>query len=66
MTVAHIDSHCTELSGIAFLTLQPAFPSSLPQETFKYLKTAVRIHLAVLSPRFRFPGNLNHSPHGTV
>lgn len=59
-------SHQNLPSHQAFLTLQPAFPASLPQETFKYLKTAVRIHRVVLSPRFRFPGNLNHFPHGMV
>lgn len=37
------------LSSAEFLTLHPIFPLSLPRQTFKYLKTAVRIHFRVLS-----------------
>lgn len=37
------------LSSAEFLTLHLIFPLSLPGQTFKYLKTAVRIHFRVLS-----------------
>lgn len=51
----------TWLSSAVLLTSQPTFPLSLPQQTFKYLKTAVRIHLDVLSSRFKVPSSLSHS-----
>lgn len=51
-------------SSAVFLTLHPIFPLCLPQQTFKYLKTAVRIHLDVLSSRFQVPSSLNHRSRG--
>lgn len=56
----------TLLSRAVFLTLHPLFPLCLPQQTFKYLKTAVRIHLDVPSSRFQVPSSLNHCSCGVV
>lgn len=56
----------TLLSSTVFLTLHPTFPLCLPQQTFKYLKTAVRIHLDVLSSGFQVPSSLNHGSRGMV
>lgn len=53
-------------SSAVFLTPHPIFPLCLPQQTFKYLKTAVRIHLDVLSSRFQVPSSLNHRSRGVA
>ena len=38
----------------------------LPQQTFKYLKTAARIPLDVLSSKLKVPSSLNHRSRGPV